>query len=61
MGVIEVNSISLFDSALCWWQRRRPLIWTQEQHLEHPTINCVDSAEHRLAENVARIVKESTE
>jgi hypothetical protein len=31
-----------------WWQMRRPVEWSLQQHLEHPTITTTTPAEHRL-------------
>jgi hypothetical protein len=37
-----------------WWESKRPLTWTLEQHLAAPRVNCAGSgAEDRLALAVA--------
>lgn len=47
-------------AALRWWKAHRPVGWTTDQHLAEPTVNCVGPNEHKLATEVARMVKQNT-
>lgn len=40
-------------AALHWWTMKRPLAWTAQQHCEHPTVNCTNDGEVRLAKACA--------
>lgn len=37
------------DAALYWWRQHRPVAWTEREHLDNPTINCIGVTEKQLA------------
>jgi hypothetical protein len=41
--------------AVRWWLTKQPVAWTNEQHRENPTINCVGAAERLLAKAVCAL------
>jgi hypothetical protein len=45
------------DDAKAWWEQRRPPGWSLEQHLSHPTVNCMSGYEISLAHAVASMVR----
>lgn len=51
-GVMDV-----VDASIDWWESKRPVSWTKEQHIENPTINCMNITERVLAEKIALVVK----
>ena len=43
------------DVLMDWWEGKRPVGWTLEQHLENPTINCAGSIrDEKLAQYVGQ-------
>jgi hypothetical protein len=40
-------------SAESWWRMRRPVSWSEAQHMENPTVNCTTDAERELALAIA--------
>lgn len=44
-------------AAYAWWRNRRPVDWSEAQHLEHPRVNCAGDAERKLAMAVAKMVE----
>jgi hypothetical protein len=49
--------LRLADSSKAWFRSKRPFMYSLEQHLEHPTINCVTEREKELAKAVANWIK----
>jgi hypothetical protein len=45
-------------AAEVWWRSKRPLAWSFNAHLDHPTINCLTDAERRLAITIAGTIRE---
>jgi hypothetical protein len=43
----------VIKAAMNWWMMQRPLDWSEEQHLKHPTINIFGNQERALAEAIA--------
>ena len=41
-------------AAVNWWRHRRPLSFTQADHLRNPGINLCTASEYRLAIEVAK-------
>jgi len=44
-------------AAAAWWRNKRPLDFTEADHLEIPTVNTTTGAEARLARAVAALRK----
>ncbi len=44
-------------AAYNWWFGRRPIYYSEEQHLENPTINTSGLTEIELARSVAMLVE----
>lgn len=42
--------------AVEWWQARRPVGWTREQHVANPVVNCAGDAEKALALAIGAMV-----
>ena len=40
---------------LAWWKTKRPLSYTEAQHITRPTVNCVGAPMQDLARHAARI------
>jgi hypothetical protein len=49
---------SVLNAAVGWWERHRPVGWTETEHLNHPAINTVTDAEESLAMAVADLVRD---
>lgn len=47
---------ALQQSALTWWEMRRPTRWSLAQHLRNPGVNTATPDELRLAKAVAAAV-----
>ena len=47
----------VLTAALAWWRCRRPVGWTETEHLEHPEINTATASEQALARAVAAWVQ----
>ena len=45
-------------AAYAWWKNRRPLVYSEAEHLRNPTVNTCTDGEARLARAVARMRKE---
>lgn len=55
-GDLLRNEASVMDAAYKWWVQKRPLGWSEETHLNNPSINVTSDAERELALRVARWV-----
>jgi hypothetical protein len=44
-------------AAVAWWRSRRPLDFSEDEHLANPTVNTTDGAEADLARAAARVVR----
>lgn len=51
------SEMKVVVEAVRWWKNRKPVFFTEEEHLENPKINCMTETEKRLAESVARLLK----
>ena len=51
------EEIKVCSEAVLWWRNRCPSDFTEEQHLDFPTINCASEYEIRLAEAVGKLLK----
>ncbi len=49
----------LFKAAKSWWKEKRPMDYSENDHINNATINCFNGRENKLAKVVAKIVKES--
>lgn len=47
----------LEDAAIAWWEQRRPLRWTLNQHLRYPDVGVYTKSGEALAKEVARLVR----
>lgn len=58
-GGCEMSSLEkeLRSAAIRWWENRRPLQWSQMDHVRNPAINTSTAAERDLACVVAKIVE----
>ena len=45
-----------FEASIRWWESKRPVGWSEDQHLAEPTVDCASPAEQALARAVARWV-----
>ena len=45
------------EAAEEWWRMRRPVSYSEAEHLINPTVNCVNSCETALAATVANYVR----
>ena len=52
----EQTKTHVFVSAIAWWESKRPVGWTEPQHLALPAVNCQSGSETELAEDVARAI-----
>jgi len=48
---------AVIDAAIQWWLARRPVGWSEAQHLERPAINTTTPREAQLASAVAEFVR----
>lgn len=47
----------LVDVAISWWESKRPIRYTEKEHLENYAINCVTKQEMYLAKAVAELIE----
>jgi hypothetical protein len=52
---------NLCTRAIHWWMGRRPVGWSDKEHLDNPTINCPTDRERSLALAVAGYVSSNGE
>jgi hypothetical protein len=45
--------VEVAEAATHWWERIRPLAWTEQEHITTPTVNTTSARERALAEAVA--------
>lgn len=50
----------VIDEAKLWFRSKRPAVYSLQQHIEHPTINCNTERERQLATAIALWLKIST-
>lgn len=43
---------NVFYSSVRWWENRRPISWSEEEHLRNPTVNMIGDVEKELAKVV---------
>lgn len=55
--MIIKNPNALEKAALQWWVMRRPLDFTEQAHLDNPTINTTTADEKALASAVAQALR----
>ena len=48
---------ALEKAAMKWWKLKRPLAYTESQHIKNPTINCRNWPESNLAAEVSRMLE----
>ena len=51
--------VGLEKAAIAWWRSKRPVDWSQAEHLKNPTINVATEREAGLALAVARHILKS--
>lgn len=44
-------------SSKAWWLMKRPVGWSEAQHLQNPSVNCSDEPARELARSVAQWVQ----
>ena len=49
------TSDALRRALLAWWRTKRPLSYTEAQHITRPTVNCQGEPMQELARHAARI------
>lgn len=54
MHILDASPVE--KAALTWWRSKRPLAWSEAEHLANPKINTVLS-EQRVALAVAKALK----
>lgn len=47
----------LSEVAVEWWIAHRPLDYSEADHFDNPTVNCVGDIERRLAMSVADLLR----
>jgi hypothetical protein len=52
----ESGIADIMVGAVQWWENRRPVGWTLEQHLASPGVNQVTGPETELANSVANYI-----
>lgn len=48
-------------NAVSWWESKRPLEFSEKDHLLNPTINCSTESEKELAKSISRMLSEFNE
>lgn len=43
----------IINAAVRWWERKKPVAWSREQHLAEPLVNTATKIEMSLADVVA--------
>lgn len=63
MNATNAARVHVIWAATAWWKSRRPLGWSEADHLSNPTINQLDpgGADKQLARAVARLLKETAQ
>lgn len=51
--ILDARIVSL---SIAWWRSRRPISWTQAEHIKNPTVNTATRWDHDLAREVAFLV-----
>lgn len=46
----------VLEAALKWWEGKRPLAWSREEHLKHPEVNTTTMWESVLARACAEYI-----
>lgn len=54
---MSTRMTQLERAAWKWWTWRRPLGYTEQEHLENPEVNCAGPTDAALARVVASMVK----
>lgn len=50
-------TLAIVDAAKEWWRDHRPVAWSEDQHIDNPSVNISMPSGKRLAEAVSRMVK----
>lgn len=53
VGVEQRNLQQIEQAAKRWWTAQRPEGWTEDEHLDNPTVNCKNKTTRDLAVAVA--------
>ncbi len=56
-----MKSQAIVLASLRWFQSKKPIHWSQDEHLKQATVNCRGEIEHALAEAVAEALREKQE
>jgi hypothetical protein len=51
---------NVIAAVIAWWEMHRPFEWSEEKHVAHPTVNCMQGVEHDLAKLAAQLVCRAT-
>ena len=51
------DTAAVVQAAVWWWRTKRPMGWTQRQHLANPDVNTTTTAQSHLAYTVALLVQ----
>jgi hypothetical protein len=54
MDTLRVREVAA--AALDWWKQKRPINWTDLEHVASPTVNCLNDSERNLATSVAAML-----
>ncbi len=54
---VRADEQEVINAALRWWHTKRPLNFTEEQHLLRPTTKITTQAERELCEAVAHHIR----
>lgn len=49
--------LAVADAAKAWWEGKRPLAFTEDDHLDEPTVNCTGARDNALCLAVAEMVR----
>lgn len=44
-------------AAVQWWEGRRPISYTEEDHIENPCVNCNNDRERYLSIEIAKRIR----
>ncbi len=51
----------IVSASINWWKSKRPMTFTENDHLDAPEVNCRSEDENQLATAVAKFIKHQRE
>lgn len=57
--MMSITSSDLFKASYKWWTQKRPIEWSEQEHLDNPFINTNGKVEQRLALEVSELIKKA--